>query len=227
MSGAKEFDLYSILAVTHGLPANAVQYRQILAHIVGREMPGAGMAALTVGPACKEWLREQHPQLAQIPTPPDFHGDERAMDAWAAEQAARLGTDRLPVLPLPEHRRPGTGMGDFVNQVANPAKVVIVDPTQPDFGLGFADFLKGLSNMVYGPTFAEFYEEAQRRLKVALDQLVTAAWGASRDELQLSEAEFTDLKTRRINATRKAESLVAEASKVLAQVDPERKPRNN
>ncbi len=225
MNGAKEFDLYSILAVTHGLPSNALQYRQILAHVVGREMPGAEMAALTAGPACKEWLREQHPRLNEIPAPPDFHGDERAMDAWAAEQAVRIGADRLPVLPIPVHRGPGTGLGDFLDRVENPAKVVIIDPAQPDFGLSSLDFLKGLSNMVYGQTFAEFYDEAQRRLKVALDQLMTAAWGASRDELQLSEDGFADLKARRIEATRKAESLVAEASTVLSQVNPDRKPR--
>lgn len=221
MTGAKEFDLYSILAVTHGLPSTPQQYRQIVAHIVGEEVPGVVVTSMTLGPTCKEWLREQHSELARIPPPPDFHGDDHAMDAWAAEQARRIGTDRLSVLPLPGHRRPGSELSDLLDRIENPAKVVIVNPDQPDFGLGTSDVLKGLSDMVYGQTFAEFYDETERHVKAALDHLVTAAWGASREELRLNEAEFAELKARRIAATRKAEELVAQALKALGQVHPD------
>ncbi|WP_370970080.1 hypothetical protein [Amycolatopsis sp. cg9] len=131
MSPAKDFDLYSILAVTHRLPSGALQYRTILAHIVGRDVDqigGAGMSALTLGPECRAWLLEQHPQLNRIPAPPDFHGDEAAMDAWAAEQAALIGTDHLPVAPLPPGRPRRLGLGDLIDAIPDANKVFVVDP---------------------------------------------------------------------------------------------------
>jgi hypothetical protein len=141
-----EFDLYSILAVTHRLPSNALQFRTILAHITRRElaaMPGAGMSALTIGADCRAWLLKQHPQLREIPLPPDFHDDEAAMDAWAAEQAARLGVDRLPVAPLPEGTPLRTSLGDLLDVIAHARggldDVAVADPAAPDFGLGNHD----------------------------------------------------------------------------------------
>lgn len=143
MSNAKSFDLYSILAVTHRLPSTALQYRTILAHIMGIEveqMTGAGMAALTVAPECARWLLEQHPQLRDIPAPPDFHEDTDAMDAWAAEQVTQLGADRLLVAPLPPERNQHPSLDDVLDVIAEIRgglnAVVIIDPTKPDFGLG-------------------------------------------------------------------------------------------
>ncbi|WP_020657267.1 hypothetical protein [Amycolatopsis benzoatilytica] len=142
----REFDLYSILAVTHRLPSNALPFRTILAHITRRElaaMPGAGVSALTVGAECRAWLLEQHPRLRDIPLPPDFHDDEAAMDAWADEQAARLGVDRLPVAPLPEGTPLRTSLGDLLDVIARARggldDVAVADPAAPDFGLGNPD----------------------------------------------------------------------------------------
>ncbi|MGV9361957.1 hypothetical protein [Amycolatopsis sp. NPDC003731] len=133
MSPAKEFDLYSILAVTHRLPAGALQYRTILAHMVERDVDqiaGAGVSALTLAPECRAWLLEQHPQLNQIPAPPDFHDDEAAMDAWAAEQAARIGTDHLPVTPLPPGRPRRLGLAYLIDAIPDANKTFVLDPNK-------------------------------------------------------------------------------------------------
>lgn len=76
------------------------------------------------------WLLEQHPQLNQIPTPPDFRDDEAAMDAWAAEQAARLGVDHLPVSPLPPDRPRRLGLGDLIDAITDASKVIMIDPAE-------------------------------------------------------------------------------------------------
>lgn len=143
MSDKVEFDLYSILAVTHRLPSTARQFRTILAHILGVEIdqvPGAGLAALTVAPDCALWLLEQHPQLRNIPAPPDFDGNEEAMDVWAAKQAEVLGTERLLITPIPPNRSRRDSLGDVLDTIADIRgdlnTIVIVDPTKPDFGLG-------------------------------------------------------------------------------------------
>ncbi|WP_037360138.1 hypothetical protein [Amycolatopsis orientalis] len=127
------FDLYSILAVTHGLPSTPQQYREIVGFLVGRPMGGAGMTAIAYGQQCKAWLFEQHPQLRTVPARPDFaDDDEAAMDAWAAEQAKRLGADRLPVRRIPAEAAPGDPYTEFVNHAPDPWKVYNVDPDAPD-----------------------------------------------------------------------------------------------
>ncbi|UKD53667.1 hypothetical protein L3Q65_38140 [Amycolatopsis sp. FU40] len=144
MTNAKEFDLYSILAVTHHVPATALQFRTILAHIVGLEldqMPGARISALAYGPECSRWLLEQHPRLRDIPNPPDFHGDEIAMDEWVSAQAEHLGSDclRLPIEPLPPERRPQASLSDILDIIAHVRgsldTVMVCNPGKPDFGL--------------------------------------------------------------------------------------------
>lgn len=126
------FDLYSILAVTHGLPSTPQQYRDIVGFLIGLPMGGAGMTALVYGPACRAWLFEQHPQLRTVPARPDFAEDDTAgMDAWAAEQAKRLGADRLPV-QRPPAATPGDPFTDFINKTPDPWKVYLVDPDAPD-----------------------------------------------------------------------------------------------
>jgi hypothetical protein len=142
MSDTKDFDLYSILAVTHWLPSTALQFRTILAHLIRREvndMPGAGMSALTIQPTCRDWLLELHPQLHEVPAPPDFHGDESAMDAWAEAQAVRLGVDRFPVEPLPVGEPLRTSLGDLLDVMAEIRgdldDVAIIDLTKPGLGL--------------------------------------------------------------------------------------------
>ncbi|MDS0137574.1 MULTISPECIES: hypothetical protein [unclassified Amycolatopsis] len=133
MNHTKEFDLYSILAVTHRLPSTALQYRTILAHMAGRDVSqigGAGVSALTLAPECRAWLLEQHPQLNQIPTSPDFD-DDADMDAWAAEQAALIGADHLPVTPLPPDRPRRLGLGDLIDAISDANdvnKVFVLDP---------------------------------------------------------------------------------------------------
>ncbi|WP_236788091.1 hypothetical protein [Amycolatopsis sp. GM8] len=101
---AKEFDLYTILAITHHLPITARPYRDILEYLSGVPIP-APTHALGVVEPCAEWLIEQHPPLRDVPAVPDFQGDEAAMDNWADEQKARLGVSELAVRPLPEQRR--------------------------------------------------------------------------------------------------------------------------
>lgn len=144
MTGAQEFSLYDILAVTHHVPSTALQFRTILAHIVGLEldqMPGAGLSALAYGPECSRWLFEQHPRLGNIPNPPDFHGDEIAMDEWVSAQAEHLGSGRLrlPVEPLPPERRPQASLSDVIDIIAhvrgNLDTVMVCNPGKPDFGL--------------------------------------------------------------------------------------------
>ncbi|MBK1785147.1 hypothetical protein [Prauserella cavernicola] len=101
---ARTFSLYMVLAVTHGLPSYGSHYRDILEFMSGETLPSPS-SSLGVTEPCREWLHEQHPRLRDVPPRPDFGDDEQAMDAWAAEQATRLGTTHLPVRPLPADRR--------------------------------------------------------------------------------------------------------------------------
>ncbi|MFI5605931.1 hypothetical protein [Amycolatopsis sp. NPDC051903] len=127
------FDLYSILAVTHGLPSTPQQYREIVGFLIGRTAPSAGMTAIAYGQQCKAWLFEQHPQLRTVPARPDFaEDDEAAMDAWAAQQAKRLGADRLPVRRIPDEIAPGDPLTEFADRTPDPWKVYNVDPDAPD-----------------------------------------------------------------------------------------------
>ncbi|MFI6029464.1 hypothetical protein [Amycolatopsis magusensis] len=122
-SEARTFDLYSILAVTHGLPIKGAPYRAILEFLSGLALTGPSHAH-GIAPRCARELREQHPQLDDVPPVPDFHGDEAAMDAWAAEQAKRIGADHLPVRPLPRDEEFPPYIQRLLD-VADPAKVYI------------------------------------------------------------------------------------------------------
>lgn len=133
----RKFDVYDVLAVTHHLPSTGSQFRGILEHISGQTLLGP-TNALGVQEPCARWLIEQHPQLNTVPAPPEFNGDERAMDAWADQQKARLGTNELPVKPLPEDRRAQIEpTKERLLGHVDPAKTYVANPApQPDVGLG-------------------------------------------------------------------------------------------
>ncbi|MGW7534711.1 hypothetical protein [Amycolatopsis sp. NPDC054798] len=127
------FDLYSILAVTHGLPSTARQYQDLIGHLIGQPAPSPTMAAIAYDERCREALFEQHPRLRSIPPKPVFgEADTAAMDAWAADQANRLGADRLPVRRIPAEDAPGDPYTEFINNVPDPWKVYNLDPDAPD-----------------------------------------------------------------------------------------------
>lgn len=127
---ARKFDLYTILAITHGLPSVPGPYREILEFMTEVPVP-APSHAIGLVPVCRDALFAQHPQLRQVPAKPDFRGSEAAMDAWADEQKKRLGVTELPVTPLPPQRQrtvPGY-MGRLL-EVADPNKVHVHDPDE-------------------------------------------------------------------------------------------------
>lgn len=131
---SRQFDLYAILAMTHRLPCSINDHLELQQHILQRP-PSTGMWAQE----CKDWLLEQHPQLHQVPPIPDFHDDEAAMDKWADQQKALLGTINLLVTPLPPDRRPGATPGDLMTEVLaktpDASKVWSADLDKPDLGL--------------------------------------------------------------------------------------------
>lgn len=124
MTDSREFDLYDILAVTHGLPADWPHYRAILEYISGAAVPEP-VRCIGVKPACEEWLFEQHPQLREVPpVPRSLRTDaatDAAMDAWAEEQRTRLGMTMLPVRPLPPDR---ADFGSPLEQILDAAESV-------------------------------------------------------------------------------------------------------
>lgn len=132
----KQVDLYTVLSITHRLPSAFKPHRDALEYLSGVSIP-TPYHLLGVVESCAQWLFEQHPQLRDVPALPDFAGDETAMDAWANEQKARLGVTGLPVRPMPEDRR--SSIPDHLERLldhVDPAKVYVVDPDKPDFGLG-------------------------------------------------------------------------------------------
>jgi hypothetical protein len=118
----REFDLYSVLSVTHSLPSLWAPFREILEYLSGQPVI-APSHSIGVRDACAEWLREQHPQLNEVPGPPDFADDESAMDAWAAAQATLLGVESLVCRPMPDERR--QVIGSYIERLLDH-----VDPTK-------------------------------------------------------------------------------------------------
>lgn len=102
MGTARDFDLYSILAISHGLPSDWETYRAIAEFLTGHPMPGPAHA-LGIRDICGPWLIEQHPALGDVPPYPHFD-TEQEMDDWAEQQAHHIGAHTLPVLPLPADR---------------------------------------------------------------------------------------------------------------------------
>jgi hypothetical protein len=130
-ANGREFGLDIVLAVTHGLPSLAEDYRVLLEYLSGLSL-SAPTGVVGVAESCQEWVLEQHPRLREVPPRPDFHGDARAMDAWAAEQAVRLGAERLVLRPLPVERRDFPPVLDRVLDVVESSgplsKVFVRDP---------------------------------------------------------------------------------------------------
>ncbi|NKE62951.1 hypothetical protein FXN61_42015 [Lentzea sp. PSKA42] len=128
----KNFDLYTVLAVTHRLPSDLGPYVEILSWMVGKTVNQ--FEWISAHPICGEALAEQHPQLRDIPAAPDFDGDERRMDAWADEQKARIGVSSLPVAPLSPDKREEALSVDAVAEAISLYKVWHLDLNKPDLG---------------------------------------------------------------------------------------------
>jgi hypothetical protein len=132
MSQPRQFEVYTVLSVTHGLPSGLDPYLDILTHLTGQPMDVVtAIRAVTVS---RPWLLEQHPRLADFVKPERFEherftkDDYPAMDAWAAHVADQLGAQTLPVQPLPPGEWTRQTPIEEVLDHADPAKVIVVDP---------------------------------------------------------------------------------------------------
>ncbi|SMC99126.1 hypothetical protein [Kibdelosporangium aridum] len=126
-----EFDLLTILGVTHGFPTYGSHQQHILEFLTQSPVPGP-FFGLLVTAACREWLLELHPVLRDVPARPEYSdGDYAAVDAWAEQLVSRIGT-RLVVRPIPPERRDRRPLIDRVLDVAEPSTVFLADPTTPD-----------------------------------------------------------------------------------------------
>ena len=95
------FDLYTILAVTHRLPSDHKPYQELITYMINEPFTVSTLNVMMgVVDLCREDLFRQHPQLHDIPPIPEFHDSERAMDEWCDAQKAALGVTTLPVEPL-------------------------------------------------------------------------------------------------------------------------------
>lgn len=99
---ALQFDLRTILAVTHS-PAIDDEHREaLLAFLLrGRRFP-EGSHGAEVREACAEHVLDLHPGLRQIPRVP-VRLDNDAAEQWVTTQRTQYG-DSLPLSPLPRHR---------------------------------------------------------------------------------------------------------------------------
>lgn len=128
----REFGVYTVLSVTHGLPIELDPYLDILTHITGQKMDV--VTAIRARQVSAPWLLEQHPRLSEFVKPERFsHGrfstvDYPAMDAWAKEVAAALGRETLPVQPLPPGEWTRRPLVEEVLDHAPPEKVFVIDP---------------------------------------------------------------------------------------------------
>jgi hypothetical protein len=69
--------------------------------------------------------------------------------------------------------------------------------------------------MTYGNSFADLYDTAHRHLDAAARELVAGSWSATRQERQLTDAQFAEIKQRRLTATTEAVRRVDAAIQVL------------
>lgn len=123
-----DFDLYTILSITHRLPVEGGPYQAILKHMTGLQL--SPLQSGRARDVCAAWLLEQHPRLAEVPERPVFkEGDYAAMDAWADEQRALLGATSLPVAPLPPGEYTAKPIVEEVLDLGvPPEKIFVVDP---------------------------------------------------------------------------------------------------
>jgi hypothetical protein len=135
-SQVRDWDLYAILAVTHGLPSLWDDYAALLEFLTGRSGL-TPMLAIAAKIESETWLLELHPQLGQISSPVGGWPDEDAMDAWADQQRARYGAT-LPIRPIPADRRdtrdPAQVAIDTAFDITGddaPDKVWVADPSDP------------------------------------------------------------------------------------------------
>ncbi|MDJ1131221.1 hypothetical protein [Streptomyces iconiensis] len=126
MPKTREFDLYTVLAVTHQLPIELEPFVEIYAWLTGQ--PSSPLQAAHARDACVAWLLEQHPRLGEVPELPQAvaEGTDAAMDTWAAMQKARLGVTTLPVAPMPPGRYAAPGMTEVAADLAGAEKVWVV-----------------------------------------------------------------------------------------------------
>lgn len=98
-SDGRVFDLYSVLIVTHRMPAELERYLEIIHFLAGG--PVHTLAWPGVREVGARWLFHQHPQLLTVPPRPDFdENDEAGMDAWVDQYRSTVGTE-LTISPVP------------------------------------------------------------------------------------------------------------------------------